>query len=306
MLPTATYIEAYVENTHMSNFMTLTTSDNPKSMFKWDNEKAWAYTNDVADSLKERAKEAKGKVDGFIRITLGWINSDDLDLHVIENTMKGVNEIFFRQKTSSATGGQLDVDMNATSISKNPVENVFYPSKKGMLDGSYKVVVHNFRKREQANQGYKVEIEVEGEIYTFSSDTNPSTPVLAFEFTVLDGKVTVKGNKTGSASKWGCKINTFEKVNFVMKSPNYWGTNQGNEHVFFILENAKSDEETRGFFNEYLSQELMEQKKVFETLGSKTKIPIGDEQLSGLGFTKGKSLTVQVKGTFNRVLKINF
>jgi hypothetical protein len=197
--------------------------------------------------------------------------------------------------------------MNASLITQNPVENVFYPTKARLLNGSYKVMIHNFRKREQANQGYKVEIEVEGEIYTFISDTNPSnTPVLAFKFTVLNGKVTVKGNKTGSASKWGVKLNTFERVNFVMKSPNYWGTNQGNEHVFFILENAKSDEETRGFFNEYLSQELMEQRKVFETLGSKTKIPIGDEQLSGLGFTKGKSLTVQVKGTFNRTLKINF
>jgi hypothetical protein len=310
VLPTATSLEAYVENTHLPNFMTLTTSDNPKTMFKWDNQTAWYYTNDVADSLKERVKEAKGKVDGFMRISLGWTNSDDLDLHVIEPKVGGHNvEIYYASKISNRTGGQLDVDMNASSISKNPVENIFYPSKERLSAGTYKVEIHNYRCRADNNQGYKVEIEVNGEIYNFESTTNPSVgrPVLAFEFTVdEEHNVKVKGNKTGSASKWGVKLNTFEKVNFVMKSPNYWGTNQGNEHVFFILENAKSDEETRGFFNEYLSQELTEQRKVFETLGSKTKIPIGDEQLSGLGFTKGKSLTVQVKGTFNRTLKINF
>jgi hypothetical protein len=98
VLPTATSLEAYVENTHLPNFMTLTTSDNPKTMFKWDNQKAWYYTNDVADSLKERVKEAKGKVDGFMRISLGWTNSDDLDLHVIESTIKGVTEIFLDKK----------------------------------------------------------------------------------------------------------------------------------------------------------------------------------------------------------------
>lgn len=310
VLPTATSIEAYVESTHMPNFMTLTTSDNPKSMFKWDNEKAWYYTNDVADSLKERVKEAKGKVDGFIRISLGWTNSDDLDLHVIEPKFGGhAVEIYYASKISNRTGGQLDVDMNASTITQNPVENICYPSKERLTAGTYKVEVHNYNRRVSTNQGFTVELEVNGEIYTFQSDTNPldKRNVTVFEFTVdEEHNVKVKGNKTGSASKWGCKINTFEKVNFVMKSPNYWGTNQGNEHVFFILENAKSDEETRGFFNEYLSQELMEQRKVFETLGSKTKIPIGDKQLSGLGFTKGKSLTVQVKGTFNRVLKINF
>ena len=75
-----------------------------------------------------------------------------------------------------------------------------------------------------------------------------------------------------------------------------------------MLEGCKNDGTPRGFFNEYLKGALLGQKRVFEALGSKMKVAPSDEQLSGLGFssTKRDSIVCRVKGTYNRVMKIQF
>ena len=78
--------------------------------------------------------------------------------------------------------------------------------------------------------------------------------------------------------------------------------------MFFILEGCKTDEDQRGFFNEYLTSDLQKHRKVFEVLGSKMKAKVTEEQLSGLGFssTQRNSVLCKVSGSFNRVVKINF
>ena len=94
-----------------------------------------------------------------------------------------------------------------------------------------------------------------------------------------------------------------------MLSPNCWDLQKnGNLHYFFMLDRCLNDGKARGFFNEFLTQALDEHRKVFEMVGTKMKTEESTNQLSGLGFssTQRNSLLCRVKGSFNRVVKINF
>ncbi len=74
------------------------------------------------------------------------------------------------------------------------------------------------------------------------------------------------------------------------------------------MNGCKNNEHIRGFFNEYLRNDLTPHRKVFEVLGSKFIVPESDNQLSGLGFSSSRrnSVYVRVTGSFTRVLKVNF
>jgi len=94
-----------------------------------------------------------------------------------------------------------------------------------------------------------------------------------------------------------------------MYSPNYWDNQDsiGNRHYFFMLKNCLNSESPNGFFNEYLKQDLLEHKRVFEALGGKMKVEDDFNQLSGIGFssTQRNSIVVKVEGHVNRAIKIN-
>lgn len=69
---------------------------------------------------------AAGAKGGDIQFSLFWRNYNDLDLHCIDP--KGV-EIYFSNLRSPLTGGELDIDRNASPPFTNaPIENIYWPS----------------------------------------------------------------------------------------------------------------------------------------------------------------------------------
>lgn len=320
ILPTCTSVEAFFENKHQGNLVSLISPQNAEapSIFKWDNGFSWSYRDAVADSIKEKVKQAGGGVEGVLRVSLEWYNYDDLDLHIVE---PGGNEIYYGRKRSPFTRGELDVDMNAGGrSSRTPVENIIYPDSSTLAKGDYRVFVRNFSKRENIDVGFTVQVETDGIIQDFVSPTSPPSRYDNGEKTVVilnyDGKmfkvvssIDSKDIKVSSKTVWGVDTNKFHKVNVITNSPNHWtGNSVGNKHVFFILEGAVNDEDVRGFFNEFLPQNLLEHKRVFEALGSRMKVESTNKQLSGLGFssTVRNDLIVKVDGKFSRTLKIKF
>lgn len=294
-----------------------------KTMFKWDNGFSWAYTGNITDSdIKENVKAAGGSVTGIVRFSIQWNDGDgkdnsDLDAHCVE---PGVGDhIFFGHKVSRHTNGNLDIDithpLEQCRASKGvAVENITFPSKANMIPGTYRFYVNQYSYRN--SQGFKAEIEVNGEIHSYEynhpvrGDVDVAEVILDNEgnFKVVDK---LSGNcATVSKDVWGIKTLQFVPVSVVCYSPNYWDEQKGigHQHLFFMLKNCVNPEEPNGFYNEFLKSDLEKHKRVFEALGAKAHVKDVDDQLSGVGFslTKRNDLVVKVKGNTERVLKIKF
>jgi hypothetical protein len=309
IIPTATTIEAYVSNDLQGNFVTMTNGIDPEAptMFKWNNDFGWAYSKGLSDSIKERVKRAGGSVTGVMRISLGWSNSDDMDLHLY--TPDG-SHIYYSNKVD-ANGTNLDVDMNAGSFYNDidPVENIAFPKIPRI--GTYKIAIHRFCARNNNKQGYTVEMEYGGKTYYYTSVSNSNFDL---PFQIKNGELILDKNWTEgkadkrSIKKWNIQTESFVPVKSIMLSPNYWETNVGNKHFFFMLDKCISDEVTLPFFNEFLKQELVEHRHTMEQLANKLAISKEPYQLSGLGFseTLRNELVVKVTGKFTRTLKIKF
>lgn len=281
----ASSISLVLANDQLNRFMTVTAPqhDSTGKLFKWNNDFAWAYDGDVADSIKERVKRAGGNVDVPLRVSLAWHNSDDLDLHA--KCPDGA--IYYGSKM-----GILDVDTNGLGPSNHvdPVENLSWRHPR---DGVYKIDVHQFSKRNDDKVGFTIQLYANGETRTYHYPrmvaNNATIPVLTFK--VKNGVVTDIATQLAAddapQDKWGVKTNTPVKVDTIMLSPNHWdGAGAvGNKHWFFILEGCKNPDEARGFFNEYLRGDLDPHRKVFEVLGSKTKCAPASDGLSGVGFS---------------------
>jgi hypothetical protein len=296
MLPNSESVEILLENKHSPNLVTLVTAENPDApnLFPWNSPISWSYKSGMADSIKERVKAAGGSVEGELRVSLSWFNYDDLDLFLVE---PNGNKIYFRDKRSRFSGGFLDVDMNTGSGgSRNAVENIIFPNASKIVDGIYHVGVHNYCKRETIDCGFEIEIECRGitHFLTFPTDVRNDSKVSVATISYNKEKGIVSlvsglaGSERAALSKelWGMKSYQFQRVSAICKSPNYWeGSERGNEHTFFLLDKAHAEDAPRPFFNEYLKQELVQHRKVFELLGSRLQVSGGDRQLSGLGFS---------------------
>lgn len=322
VLPSAKEVEVLVENKHSNNFVSLIAPCNKdsKSMFKWNNGLSWAYSGNITDSdMKQNVKAAGGNVDGVLRFSIQW-NEDgrdncDLDAHCIEPNR---NEIYFsncRKPSLSSMTGQLDVDI-INPNGKVAVENITWSDKSKMKPGVYKFFVNQYSG--SARNGFRAEIEFNGEIYSFDYSNSMRTGQDVYVADVIldtNGEFTIKekisGNsKVSSRTVWGISTNEFTPVSVVCYSPNYFDEQDGigHRHLFFMLNGCKNDEEPNGYYNEFLKSELEKHKRVFEALGSKCHVEDSEDQLSGIGFsmTKRAELVVKVKGATERILKIKF
>lgn len=321
ILPNSREIEAYVENRHAANFVSLIAPVNAEapSMFKWGNAFSWAYSGNITDSdIKQNVKNAGGNVVADLRFSIQWNDGriphskNDLDAHCIE---PNGHEIYYFDKYSARTGGFLDVDIINPVRGVPAVENIAYATKSHMIPGEYRFFVYQFSNR-GGRDGFRAEIEMDGQIFRYDYDKElRQGEKVAVADVMLDrnGNFTITHklpSEMAVREVWGVKTMNFAPVSTVMFSPNYWDGQDGigHRHVFFMLKGCKNPEEPNGFYNEFLRQELMEHKRVFEALGGKMKVSYVEDQLSGIGFstTKRNNLVVKVKGATERVMKIIF
>lgn len=319
VLPTAKELEVFLENRHTTNMVSLIAPENAdsKTMFKWNNGFSWAYTGNITDSImKENVKAAGGKVDGDLRFSMQWndedYNPNDFDAHCKEPN--GYHIYYGNKGRLSLSGGVLDVDIINPIRNKAAVENITYANRRDMMDGVYQLFVHCYSNNGGKN-GFKAEVEFDGSIYSFvyNRPLKVGEVVHVAEVTLKNGVFSIKElipSSVSSKEMWNIHTNSFVPVSVVMYSPNYWDEQDGigHRHYFFMLKDCINPETPNGFYNEFLKNDLVQHKRVFEALGSKMSVDNVSDQLSGIGFsaTKHNDILVKVKGTSERVLRIKF
>lgn len=317
ILPTANSVEVFMEGRMENNLVVMHTSENPecKLPFKWNNPFGWTYKGNLSgkSQIKENVKQAGGNVEAVLRCSLQWNDEDtkgivDFDLHCKES--KGF-EIYFGHKQSSSTGGWLDVDM--ISPRTVGIENITW--QRTPPDMTYQFYVNNFNGG--SNTGFKVEIDMGGEVYQYHHKTPTSNKekIRIATVTVKNGIMSIQHHlpcTEESKSVWGIETNDFHKVNLMCLSPNYWGDNNvGNKHYFFMIDGCKVDAPVKGFHSEFLNNELSTQptRKFVDLFGNFHQIEnYNQNHLAGVGFnsTVRDELIVRVKGSHQRVIKIKF
>ena len=340
VLPTATSVEVLLENKHAANMVSLIAPKNKdaKTMFKWGNGFSWAYSGNMTDSdITERVKAAGGRTDGVLRFSHSWNyegmrNASLMDLHVFmpgssqHVVMKGKKEIHdnygnnervgWNHRNHLSSGGVQDVDyINAAPKGYIPVENTTFPDMSKLKEGIYTFKIHNWKFRTPTTGGFKAELAFGGEIYHFEhrAPLEDKEWVTLAKLELKNGQFKIlemADNDTSPIEVWGLKTQQFVPVSVICYSPNYWDeqTGNGHRHYFFMLKDCVNPETPNGFYNEFLKQELVEHKRVFEALGGKMAVEDSDDQLSGLGFsaTKRNDVIVKVKGATERMIKIKF
>jgi hypothetical protein len=299
--------------------MSLIAPVNPESpsMFKWANGYSWAYRGNITDSMKDRVKAAGGAVDGVLRFSVQWNeegdNQNDFDAHCIE---PNGNRIWFSNKRMRhPSSGMLDVDV-INPGKEIAVENIVWSNREQMPEGVYSLCVHTYTDR-GGQSGFRAEVEFDGIIHNFDYP-NPTrmdemVEVANVLYSLADG-FSIRHSLDSTASSknlWGKQTNQFHPVSSLMFSPNYWDEQQGNgnKHFLFMVDGMINDEKPNGFFNEFLRNDLMPHKRVFEALGGRMNVESDNpKQLSGLGFssTQRNSVILKLSGHTQRIIKVTF
>jgi hypothetical protein len=333
VIPKAQSVEVMLESQHIGNLVSLIAPVDPTAepLFKWDNNYSWSYNGDMADSsMRQKVQERGGRVDGVLRFTHMWNhlgrNASLMDLHVFmpdtrehkdgcHDRYPAGRRIGWNQRNDHISGGIQDVDyVDAAPAGYVPVENITFPDLKRMPEGVYTFKIHNWSHRSPTDSGFSAEIEFGGNTYQFEHQaplkqkewvTIAQVELKNGQFTMLNSRQSTQSTK----KVWGLDTQDFHKVNTMMLSPNFWGNQgAGNKHYFFMIDGCQNDGDARGFYNEFLRQDLEPHRKVINLVGSKMKAEASADQVSGLGFssTQRAELVVKVAGNFNRTLKVIF
>ena len=322
VLPKANSIEVLLENKHESNLMNIIAPvhNTAPCIMKWGNNFSWNYNGEVAESvIKQQVKAAGGVTDAPMRVSLSWNNRDDLDLHLSDSTG---HHVYFGSSLGK-DGCKLDVDMRGERF--NQVENIFWSELSRLRKGvSMPIYVHNYNKNGTRGgdpvreEGFTVEIEIEGDLHTLTypkmvrNNEKVQVGTLVVDSRGFCTVVPSLSCNTNSKRKnvWGLDTGQFHKVDMIMRSPNHWDNSNktGNDHLFFILDKCVNPDDARGMYNEFLINDLQPHRKVFEVLASQLKAQYSEDQLAGVGFssTLRNEVTLRVRGSFNRVVKVKF
>jgi hypothetical protein len=320
ILPRVSGVEVFLEPRHAGNLVSVVAPQNAAapSLLKWGNGFSWAYSGNIADSMKQRVKAAGGSVDGILRFSIQWNeegdNQNDFDAHCVEPL--GTHIYFSNKGRVHQSSGVLDVDIIHPSKGEVAVENITYSRLEHMPPGPYEFKVHCYSDR-GGSSGFRAEIEFNGELHQFNyprAMKNGEYVQVAIVNLDASGGFSIKKAMDSTLSSrvlWGKPSNQFHPVTSIMLSPNYWDQNEGigNKHFLFMIDGCVSDESPHGFFNEFLRNDLMPHKRVFEALGGKMRVSSSDpKQLSGVGFssTQRNSVICKVTGHVQRVVKITF
>jgi len=140
---------------------------------------------------KRLARE--GAKSGDVVISLMWNNRHDCDLHVWTPSNE---EIYYGNKKSRC-GGELDVDMNAGSVtSDTPVENVYWPLGGAPL-GTYRVEALNYgyHTSDTSPYEYTIKVKINDNVQFYNgtlSSAGQRNSVCSFDYT---GKPKEEKNK---------------------------------------------------------------------------------------------------------------
>lgn len=308
VLPDVDKMEVKVENPNRLMAIVTASDSESENILQWNNPFSWYYHGGIDGEIKKRVEEAGGRYENNeIRCSLIWENYTDLDLHC---QLPNGQTIYYGRKRVG--NGWLDVDMNVSPTTRTPVENIRFDEN--APQGRYKFMVDNYTNREYQNP-YKVELEVNGQIFTYTDNATIGSKRVVFEFDYYNGQVKMISNATSisSSNSWNIESNDFIKVNGITTSPNTWNDNNSSigKHVFFLLDGCKDTTEGRGrgFFTEMLKPELREIRKTLDAYMASSVIEnIENASACGVGFNKDSEWNLIVKVTSNnsvRLIKID-
>ena len=280
--------------------LTTATKDDAKDLFKWHNPFAWAYINsDTTDAIKARVKEMGGNVEADVRVSLSWHTNEDLDLHAHDGHY---SHVYYNHKRDM--GAYLDLDMNGLDKhdSENPVENLIWLNQKDFPNNKVKIKVDYYsgHNNDPKRYGFDLQVEIMGAITTYRFESKFTGSNVHFLSLVRkNGTIVIEDLHQSLKLVSQTTVDAqFITVDHVLLSPNYWDAEVGNKHIFFTTKDFDLEQDVRGFFNEYLDNDLNQHRKVFETLGNRTKISDNKENaLRGYGFSTTMDNQLIVRAT---------
>ena len=319
-------LELLVDSSLTNNAMTLFTGTTPfeptTNILKWNNPVSWMYKGGVSDSIQERVKTAGGTINADFRVSLAWNNSSDYDLSV--HSPYGLCNFSNRNKGQL----KLDVDANGGHVtnSTDPVENIY---GNNVTDGTYKVIVDmfNLRSAEHRKEPFQLQVKVGDTLHNYYADKlisskGGSRHVHVLELQIVNGQLVsvnnlipdqLKESSTSSSVIHNLNTNHFYPVQGLTRSPNFWGEDKtGNEHLFFLVEDMKIEDELNTFLPEYLNSSLQPIRKALELISSKVKVKLDADipQTTGFGFSTTMSKNVIVRVTLvnkqQRIFNVKF